>query len=806
MWNEFYRFDDAARSFVALRPDAPAPWINYLSNGSMHAFVSQAGGGFAWWKSPVIFRLSRYRQYNLPIDSPGFYVYIKPAGAPAWSPTWRPTCVPLDRWIARHQPGRTTFEAEKDGLKASLTFFVAPDYDVLVWDLRLSSSRREAVEVDVTPYVELSQLLWQEETCWGYYVKHMLKTWREPELDAVVYLDHHRDNPRLDEVPLVYLASSESYSSYAGDRDAFMGRYRDERNPLGVEQCDCGDSSLHTGEPCAALMHKLSLKPGGEKRMSFFLGVAPSALKRMKQAKARAAADLAVLRSPGGVDAQLAKSGKWWSEHLRILDCDIPDKDAQRQINTWTPVNCVHTGRYSRSVNTAAPGIRGLGFRDSCQDMLAVAYRRPDWATDVLRVLMANQYVDGHVVHAMFPEERRPPWTSIHSDDHLWLPLLAHAIVAETGDAALLSERVAYLGDDHKPSGSSGSVWEHLLACVKFTESRLGVHKIPLTLKSDWNDIIGKFALKGRGESVFAAQQYVYALRLLIETAEFIGDSERRGWLEDCLKRQVDALLACAWDGSWWRRGFDDDGNPYGAKDSPFGKLFLNSQSWAVLAGVGSMEQLRKAMDEVGRQLETGVGLKKINPGFKTWPDVEDPFSCYGPGTGENGAVFCHANTWAIMAEALLRDNEKAWRYFTQLVPHKAIQKVGVERYQAEPYAWCSSIVGPENLRFGWATVSQISGTAAWMDVAATQYLLGLRPTIKGMLIDPCVPKEWKVFNVSRLYRGCEMRVEVRNVSGEGCGVKRLSLDGKPLDCAASPLVPATAIAGRSMVKIVAEL
>lgn len=806
MSETYYRFEDGERSFVALRPDAPAPWINYLSNGRLHAFVSQAGGGFAWWRSPTIFRLTRYRQYNLPIDSPGFYVYIKPAGAAAWSPTWRPTCVPLDHWRARHQPGQTTFEAEKDGIKAELTFFVAPDHDVLVWDLRLSSGLDKTVELDVIPYVELSQLLWKEETMWGYYVKFMLKTWFEPELDAVVYLDHHQDNPRIDDVPLIYLASTEPVASFAGDREAFTGQYRDERNPVAVERGDCGNSSLHTGEPCAALQHKIVLMPGESRRLSFFLGASPSALKKMPQAKAKAAEDLAALRAPGGVDAQRAKVKARWDEHLRVLDCEIPDADAQRQVNLWTPVNCVHTGRYSRSVNAAAPGIRGIGFRDSCQDMLAVAYRRPAWATEVFKILLANQYEDGHAVHATFPEERQPPWTTIHSDDHLWLPLLAYAILAETGDASLLKERVGWLGGNHEPSGKSGTVWEHLLACVKFTESKLGAHGIPLTLKSDWNDIIGKFALSGRGESVFAGQQYVFALRLMIEAAEMAGDARSLEWLRDCLDRQVKALLACAWDGRWWRRGFDDDGAPVGSKDSPFGQIFLNPQSWAVLSGVGTPEQLRTAMEEVERQLETGIGLKKLNPGFKTWPDVEDPFGSYGPGTGENGAVFCHANAWAIIAEALLRNGARAWRYFTQLIPHKAAMKVGIERYQAEPYAWCSSIIGPENPRFGWASVSQISGTAAWMDVAATQYLLGLRPTLKGLLVDPCVPGDWKSFRARRIYRGCLVGVQVRNVSGEGCGVKRLALDGAAPACAPAPLIPAAAFAGKSALSVSVEL
>ena len=788
-----YEFDDPARAIIIQNPATPAPWINYLSNGSMHAFVSQAGGGFCWWRNPVVYRLTRYRHHHLPIDSPGYCLYIKERGQPAWSPAWRPTQTPVSNWSARHLPGKTRFSASRNGLEATLTLFIAPGSDTLVWSLTLRNRSRQAKNLDLFAYAELSQFLWRPEQFFGYYVKYMLDVRFDPALGALLYMDRHQDNPELDTIPLVYFASTLPVASHSGDRDRFCGAYRDEGDPLAVEQGRCGNEPLDCGEPCAALHHALTLRPGQTRTVSFFLGAEAGGLTRYAACRRTIARRLAALRRPGAVARQEQELDTWWSRHFSALQCAIPDPAAARMINTWTPVNSVQSGRYSRSVNAAAPGIRGVGFRDSCQDMLAIAYRDPQWATRTFTYLLSQQYPDGHVVHASFPGETEKPWTSIHSDDHLWLPLLAHAIVAETGDTALLNQPVAFLGTDHVSPEGSGTIWAHLMRTSAFTEAHLGRHGIPLTLRSDWNDIIGKFALKGRGESVFAGMQYVYALRLLLALARATRRKRDAATLEARLARQIAALQRCAWDGGWWRRGFDDEGQPFGTRSSTFGQLYLNPQSWAVLAGIGTPRQQRQALDEVSAKLDTGIGLKKITPGFKTYPEEKNPFSGYGPGTSENGAIFCHANTWAIMAEALLGNASRAWRYFTQLIPHNIISRLGVERYRSEPYAWLSNIVGPESPQFGWGSVAHVTGTSAWMDVAATQYLLGIRPALDGLVIAPCVPAQWPGFKATRLFRTCRIELDFRADATLERGTVRLQIGRERL---AGNMIPAARVAG----------
>jgi len=774
-----YRFDDPGRSISISDPNLPTPWINYLSHGSLQAFVSQAGGSCLWWRSPINFRITRTRSWMNPGDAPGFYLYVREQDGTVWSPSYKPCETPLDQWEARHSPGMTTFSGRRGAIEVAQSLFIAPDSETLVWDMEVTNHGTEPVTLDLFGYVELSQLGFSTESGWGYYIRHMFKTWFDQEHQAQLYLYHHESHPRLADIPLVYFVSDRQIASYSGDRQEFLGAGRTERNPVGVERGHCGNGSLWCGDPCAALQTTVTVAPGKTERLAYFLGVIPGAIGDFSAAKEKLSSELVRLRAPGFVDEQRAKLNGWWGEHFTPFDCKLPDVDSERQIRTWTPINCVHTGRYSRSFSQAASGLRGFGYRDTAQDMLAIAYRRPDWARAEFLRLLNHQFADGHAVHAYFPDDKQASWTSVHSDDHLWLPMLAYALVAETGDLDLLSERTPFLADDGSGKGAEATVWEHLLAALDFTESHLGAHALPLTLSSDWNDCIGRFARKGKGESVMVAQQYVFVLRQMIELARACGDQKAVELLIGRLQAQLNAVPAHCWDGEWWVRGFNDDGLPLGSKSSSHGQIWLNSQTWSVLADCGTREQQISAMDSVARILDTPRGIKKLHPSFPTFPEVPESFSGFSLGCGENGAIFCHANTWAIIAESMLGRPELAWKYFRQLVPHVALQEAGLNRYQCEPYAYASSIIGPENPRFGWATLTHVTGTAAWMDIAGTQYLLGIRPLLDGLRISPCLPAEWPGFTATRVYRGCRLEIEVRKPVGVVGHVASIVVDGQ---------------------------
>lgn len=778
-----YRFLDGERKLQFNQFDLPQPWINYLSNGRMHAFVSQAGGGMTWWKSPMIFRLTRYRFYNMPIDSPGFYVYIRMEDGTCWSPTFRPCDGKVDIREAAHAPGYSTFTAQKNGLTAALKLFMAPDYDCLLWDLKLHNENGEKVSCDVYAYVELSQFLAQQETTLGYYLKWNTRAVYDESLNAITYAYTAWMHPRANESPLVYFASDEKADSFCCNRDAFCGNYRDERNPVELEKAFLSNTNLQGGEPCAAIHRHIALDAGAEKAVYYYLGVSEGALADYEKAISATKATLTALRAPGAVDNQFAKCCGWWEAHLAVLQCRIPDEEAMRSINIWNPVQCVQTGRYSRSISSSASGVRGIGFRDSAQDMLAQAYRKPEWAYEMLEYLASMQFEDGHPVHIMWPEDRKPAQDITRSDNHLWIVYLAYAIVAETGDTSILDREIPFLASDMINHTGSASLWEHLLRGIDFTERHMGEHGLPLILFSDWNDHLGPFGRKGKGESIMVSQQLIYALRQMIELAELRGEKEQIEIFNARIRQQEDALAKYAWDGDWYLRALDDDGNGVGSHTDKYMRIWLNIQSWMVISGAGSTEQHIHAMDSAKKELDTGIGLLLNTPGFPGWPSQEAGMANGLPaGYSENGGIFVQANCWAIMAEALLGRGDRAWQYYKQVMPQSVIRKLGVERYQSEAYAYCSTMLGIANEKCGWGCVSQVTGTAAWMDVVATQYILGIRPTVKGLLIDPSIPAAWDGYSVERIYRGCKLTIQVENPNHVQHHVNEVYVNGRLLD------------------------
>ncbi|MCR4718643.1 MAG: hypothetical protein K5768_03330 [Firmicutes bacterium] len=778
-----YAFDDEEKNIQINKPQLPSPWINYLSNGNLHAIISQAGGGFLWYKDAINCRISRYRMNHLPIDSPGFYIYIKNEDGNIWSPTFRPVEKKLDDWHAIHGAGETMFYAKYGEKEAYLKFYITPDYDVLVWDLDIRNNGEKTEDFDVFAYVELAQFSWHGDEESSYYWRHMLKTWFDEKTQSLMYMFHYPKNDyEKKNSPLVWFASDRKIESFSGDRDAFVGCYSYEKNPIAVENGVCGNDEIQSGNPCAALHIKESIEKGNKQKIKFYLGLTKGALLEFEKAKDETSELLQRFRKNDELDVQYSKLREWFNEYFGKFYCSIPDKNAERQINIWGPVNALQTALFSRSVNTLAPGVRHIGTRDSAQDMLAMCHSNANMAKDMLLYLLTKQFEDGSCTPL---SSKRAGFVcntkAIKSDAHLWLPLLSYLLAAES-DTEFLDIKLPFLAKDGITEVGMATVWEHLLKAVEFTEAHLGRNGIPLTLRGDWNDIIGKFSEGGKGESVFAAQQYVVALDKLIKIANIIGDTETADRLTGYEEKQKRAILSCGWNGKWWYRCFKDDGTPVGCEDDEFGKIWINSQTWSVISGVGTVEQMQSAMNAVSEYLDTGMGLKKLSPGFKTYPDVKDPFSTYNPGNGENGAIFCHAHTWAIIAEAMLGNAKRAWKYYNDILPHNCIQRVGLETYKSEPYAWVSNIVGPENKKRGWGNVSHITGTAPWMVVAAQRYLLGIRSELEGLVIDPCVPNAWDKFSVSREYQGKRINITFENPNGANKGVTRLKIQDRFTD------------------------
>ncbi len=736
-----YKFHNEKREITFDKYNTPTPWMNYLSNGTFHTMMSQAGGGVAFYKSPQIWRINHYRFFHIPTDRSGFYTYIKD-GADIWCPTNEPCKTKPEKWQSTHGMGYTRFEAERKGLSATATYFVGKYENALIWNLKLKSETDKTIKL--FPYVELGMMEFMRELQWQCYNKHQLSCYNLG--DILVYKYGVETQPKPDETPLVYFAASEKITAFDCDRDEFIGGYRSEENPQRVESGACSNSTMYGGDPCFALQMDVSLKAGEEKEINIFLGTAMTEEEIQKSA--------AHCREKDFVAKSFQALSEQWDEYLSKFQCEIPDKDAQTMINIWNPYQAERNFQFSRNISYYATGtFRGVGVRDTAQDILAMVPFDLRRAKDKLNLLFTQQYQDGHCNHYCFPTEGWEPVTRIHSDNHLWLVMTTYHIVMEEGKLDYLDETVDFY------DGGRATVWEHIKKSIDFCMANRGEHGFPLMLSSDWNDMLFKVCREGKGESIWTSMQFGTVLRQIAELAELKGEDKQK--YLDIYEEQKSLINTMAWDGEWFRRCITDEGRFIGSKNEPQAKIWLNAQSWAVLSGMGDKEKQISAMDSVSKYLDTELGIKKIDPSMKDYPSKEDPLTYYHTGCGENGSVFCHANTWAIIAECLLKRPEKAYKYYHQLLPPVAQAKAGEWRYKAEPYVYASNIFGPESDKFGLANVSWLTGTAAWMYVAVTQYMLGVRAQYDGLLIDPCLPQEMLPAKVTREFRGCRYEITI---------------------------------------------
>ncbi len=737
-----YHFNNAKKEISFDRYNTPTPWMNYLSNGTFHTMMSQAGGGVAFYKSPQIWRINHYRFFHLPTDRSGFYTYIKD-GSTYWCPTNEPCKDKPDTWKSTHGMGYTRFEARKNGINVTATYFVGKYENALLWNLKIKSDKDK--KITLFPYVELGMMEFMRELQWQCYNKHQLSVYAMD--DILVYKYGVEMQPKPDETPLVYFASDAKISGYDCDRDEFVGSYRSEENPQRVENGACSDSTLYGGDPCFAFQIELDLKAGEEREVNIYLGTAMTEDDIKKS--------VADCRTPGFIEKSFSALKEQWDGYLGKFQCEVPDKDAETMINIWNPYQAERNFQFSRNISYYATGtFRGVGVRDTAQDILSMVPFDLRRAKDKLNLLFTQQYNDGHCNHYCFPIEGWEPLARIHSDNHLWLVMTAYNIVMEEGTLDYLDEKVSFY------DGGEGTVWEHINKSIDFTMANLGERGFPLMLSSDWNDMLYKVCREGKGESIWTSMQFGTVLPMIAEMARLKGEDDKK--YLDIYEAQKKLVNTIAWDGEWFRRCITDNGTFIGSKSEPQAKIWLNAQSWAVISKMGDKDKQIQAMDSVKKYLDTPLGIKKIEPSMTTdYPSKEGALTCYNKGCGENGSVFCHANTWAIIAECILKRPENAYKYYHQLLPMIAQQKAGEWRYKAEPYVYSSNIFGPESDKFGLANVSWLSGTAAWMYVAVTQYMLGVHAKWDGLEINPCLSKEMLPAKVTREFRGCKYHITI---------------------------------------------
>ncbi len=761
MNSDYYYFDDEKKEIVFLRHDMPSPWMNYLFNGEMFTMISQAGGNLSWYRSPEIWRIGRYNFYNLPTDVNGLFVYIKDGKT---GEVWNPTVIPCDnkpdKWLSAHGLGYTRFSAEKDGLKVDVKCFIGKD-NALVYDVNFVSDD----DRDVTVFAchEMGLMEYLREVQYQCYCKNSNNVLYDEKNDALVYEYFIDMQLRPDETPDVFFAANKKSASHDGSRKNFVGNYRDLKNPMALQRGSCLNEDLKGGEAMFSASYEISLKANVADKLDIFLGA-------LKPGEAIDEV-LGKLRANGYADAAFSALKKQYEEKFGAFGVCIDDKSCERMMNCWNPLQCLVNYHVSREISFYATGtVRGMGVRDSSQDVLGIVHTDLKAAKDRIKLIMTQQYRSGKTNHCFYPVEKRPPVYRNASDTHLWMIYTVYAIVVEEGKIDFLEEAADFY------DGGCGTVFEHLEAAVDYTLANLGKDGIPLMLRSDWNDMLTNICKKGNGESVMVAEMLVAACKCMIEICRLLGKKYDK--YEQAVQTQTELINGFCWDKEWYVRAVSDEGMRIGKKGDECAEIWINSQSWAVLSGAADEERAKLAMQSVMEKLDCSYGLLKLVPPLRrNYPSKENELTFAQPGIGENGGVFCHANAWAIMALCALGKHEEAYKIYKDLLPDTVARKFGVELYTAEPYIYPSNIRGPKALNAGQAGVSWLTGTASWMMVAVMQFIFGLKPCFNGLKIQPCLPDAWDKATVKRRFRGTEYTIYFDNTARCGNIVKSITVE-----------------------------
>lgn len=775
-------FSPDGMEYVITRYDPPRPWANMLTNGRYCALVSQTGGGYSFVESSGYNRLLRaYPPEMVLADRPGRYVYVRDNDTGIyWSLNWQPVQRTPAFWECRHGLGYTIVRSVNEDIAGEITYFVPLDADVEVWLVRLQNRSGRPRRLGLFTYVE-----W----CLGNYGFDLLETSFADLFNVVEYRDgvihatkrlwnvgHRPAKPHALWGRHTFLAAGFPVQGYDCRREAFLGMFGSLARPQAVERGNCSDSA-GTGRDAVGVLHSRGeLHPGQEYVFTVTLGVA---------AGADGIAPLVNrFRDPAAAEAELERVRAYWREYLGNVKVNTPDPDFDLAVNIWNPYQAWFTSHWARMASYYVGGGSIIGFRDILQDLLGILPTEPGRAKRRLLEIMRHQFADGGTLHNWDPISDTGPRTG-HSDDPLWLVLAIVEYVKETGELGFLDHTAAYY------DGGQGTVWEHLTRAIEYTLSRRSERGIPLMGAADWNDGLDQVGDEGYGESVMVAEHLAWMLREVAPLAERRGEKEVAARYRSLYRDLARAINEHFWDGGWYRRATTDEGEWVGSSSNREGKIYLNAQSWAVLSGIAPPERAVACMDAVKKYLDTPYGPCIFLPAY-TEPDEKiGIITHFVPGTKENGTVFNHPVTWAVIAEAMLGRGDQAYEYYRKT--SFVVRGREPEVYRADPYVYAEYVYGPDSPYFGQGEFTWTTGTAPWMWRACLDWILGIRPDLDGLRVDPCIPRHWPGYRISRRFRGAMYHFEVQNPRGVNRGVTRVTVDGSLLD---GNLVPACADGG----------
>ncbi len=758
-------FDKKTGEYVITRPDTPTPWINYIGEGHFGGIISNTAGGYSFYRDPRHRRVTRYRYNSIPVDQPGRYIYLRDMETgDFWSPTWQPVKRSLDSYECRHGPSYTRIRSTYHDIESEVIYFVPPGDGCELWVLTLRNLGAAPRSLRAFAYAEFSlpdAVIDQTNLDWGGQI--MRAELRREVLWAVSYA-----------LPAnYYFASSAPVMGFDTDREVFVGPYHDLSKPTVIERGEPCNSLASRGNVIASLCHVINLGPNEERRIVFILGC--------ENDKNNADSVIPRYRNLAAVDEAFAKLREDWAEYFAALSVDTPDPEMNAILNVWNPIQCRAALHWSRFVSAYETGLgRGMGTRDSSQDTMGVVHAAPERVRGTLKMLWGLQFLDGYTWHMIYPltgkggpglageQPDRPQW---FSDDHLWLIMATCHYLKETGDYAFLDLAVPYQDGDAAP------VWDHIKRAVEFTNTHRGVYGLPRMGFSDWDDTLQLDKGSGKAASVLAGMMFCRALNDLAELCEYLGLGEEVKHYLNLRDDMAARINEHTWDGAWYIRAYDDQGKAVGSHTETYQQISLNTQTWALIGGVATPERAKMAMESAHQKLNTQYGFALMTPVYRGYNPRIGGTTTYPPGAKENGGIFCHAHTWAIIAAAILGRSDRAYTYYRQILPLAHNENVDLRK--TEPYVYCGNLLGPEHPKFGRGFNSWLTGTATWAYVAGTQYILGIRPTHYGLEVAPCIPQEWPSFTVTRRFRGATYLIEVKNSEHVCCGVKQVTVDGK---------------------------
>ncbi len=791
-------FDDNAKEYVITRPDTPQSWSNYLGSTEYGAIITNNAGGYGFYKSGARGRFMRLFFNSIPMDQPGRYFYLRDkANGDYWSASWQPVGKPLNQYqsTCRHGTAYSVFESRYHGMATEATYFVPLGQTFEYWRLKVTNESDRPREIDVFTYCEFTNqwMTFQDTVNLQYSLFIVRGSLTADNLLRIAIEDNL--TPR-DEETLLHHKFNQTWMALVGaplagydtSREAFLGPYRSYHNPLAVENGQCSNSHAYGDNSCGALHTTLTLQPGESREVLVMLGIGDARVVGKRAVAEYGSVERAAI--------ELQKLKDAWHARLGSLMAQTPDEEFNHTVNVWGLYNCLITFAWSRAASLVYNGERdGLGYRDSVQDILGVSAAIPEEALARLELMLTGQVSSGGAIPVIQPFDHRPghesppPDEYYRSDDCLWFFNVVPAMVGETGDLSFYDKVLPYADK------GEATVFGHLRRALEFNLERTGAHGLPCGLHADWNDCL---KLGYYGESLFVAFQVQLGLTIYAEIAERLGRPEEAAWALAQRETLEANIQKCAWDGDWFIWAIGDDGTVYGTKESPEGQVYLNTQVWSVISGSATPEQAERCMQTVKEHLATPYGLMLCAPAFVNMPVDVMRALVFNPGIKENAGIFNHTQGWGVMAECLLGHGDQAFAYYRASMP--AAYNDHAEIRQCEPYVQAQTTYSTFSPRAGNTRTSWLTGAAAWAYFSATQYILGIRPELDGLRIDPCIPSTWPGFTATRRFRGRTVQIEVKNPHGVCRGVRSLTLNGEILP---GNLVPADKLGEENRVEVI---